>query len=217
MGRGNDYTWWRKAGEAAEALFYASGWAARAAYALGLQGRLRVDRRDVYLPLKPFAEPLRVAFASNIHAGRSPILVCSMRSCGRSMRSRRTSCCWVEISFRCITGMSRRWRSGSANCVSRPACSVSTANAASRSGLCGVAARSRRASIVGTQTGMPLGFPITPCRPHLAAVFDGEQRDDGQHDAGSQQPLMDQAHGRAALAAQDCSRLQRTVSPVKKS
>lgn len=44
MGRGNDYTWWRKAGEAAEALFYANGWAARAAYALGLQGRLRVDR-----------------------------------------------------------------------------------------------------------------------------------------------------------------------------
>ncbi|MGE1001431.1 hypothetical protein [Ralstonia pseudosolanacearum] len=69
MGRGNDYTWWRKAGEAAEALFYANGWAARAAYALGLQGRLRVDRRDVYLPLKPLAEPLRVAFASDFHAG----------------------------------------------------------------------------------------------------------------------------------------------------
>lgn len=128
------------------------------------------------------------------------------------MRSRRTSCYWVGISFRCITGMSRRWRSGSANCVSRPVCSVSTANA-----VRGVAARSRRASIVGTQTGMPLGFPITPRRPHFAAVFDSEQRDDGQHDAGSQQPLMDQAHGRAALAAQDCSRLQRTVSPVKKS
>ncbi|XLV71327.1 hypothetical protein ACKZDW_17395 [Ralstonia syzygii subsp. celebesensis] len=26
MGRGNYYTWWRKAGEAAEAFFYANGW-----------------------------------------------------------------------------------------------------------------------------------------------------------------------------------------------
>ncbi|WP_232520253.1 metallophosphoesterase [Ralstonia solanacearum] len=70
MGRGNYYTWWRKAGEAAEAFFYASGWAARGAYALGLQGRLRVDRREVHLPLrKPLAEPLRVAFASDFHAG----------------------------------------------------------------------------------------------------------------------------------------------------
>ncbi|MDB0571253.1 metallophosphoesterase family protein [Ralstonia solanacearum] len=70
MGRGNYYTWWRKAGEAAEALFYANGWAARGAYALGLQGRLRIDRREVPLPLSdPLAEPLRVAFASDFHAG----------------------------------------------------------------------------------------------------------------------------------------------------
>lgn len=80
-----------------------------------------------------------------------------------------------------------------------------------------VVTRSRRASVVGAQAGMPLGFPITPRGPRLAAVFDGEQRDDGQHDASSQQPLMDQVHGRTALAALDCSRLQRTVSPVKKS
>lgn len=70
MGRGNYYNWWRRTGEAAEALIYANGWAARCAYALGLQGRLHLDRRDVHLPLSaPLAEPLRVAFASDFHAG----------------------------------------------------------------------------------------------------------------------------------------------------
>lgn len=70
MGRGRYYNWWRRAGETAEALFYANGWAARAAHALGLQGRLHIDRRDVTVPLSaPSAEPLRVAFASDFHAG----------------------------------------------------------------------------------------------------------------------------------------------------
>ncbi|WP_104657454.1 metallophosphoesterase [Ralstonia insidiosa] len=70
MGRGRYYNWWRRAGETAEALFYANGWAARTAHALGLQGRLHIDRRDVTVPLSaPPAEPLRVAFASDFHAG----------------------------------------------------------------------------------------------------------------------------------------------------
>ncbi len=70
MGRGRYYTWWRKAGETAEALFYADGWAARIAHAMGLQGRLHVDRRDVTLPLgTSLAQPLRIAFASDFHAG----------------------------------------------------------------------------------------------------------------------------------------------------
>lgn len=70
MGRGRYYTWWRRAGETAEALFYANGWAARTAHALGLQGRLHVDRRDVTMPLNaPLSGPLRVAFASDFYAG----------------------------------------------------------------------------------------------------------------------------------------------------
>lgn len=70
MARGNYYTWWRKTGEAVEARFYANGWAARSAYALGLQGRLHIDRRDLHLPLgAPLAEPFRLAFASDFHAG----------------------------------------------------------------------------------------------------------------------------------------------------
>jgi len=70
MGRGRYYVWWRRASETAEALFYANGWAARAAHALGLQGRLHVDRRNVALPLStPLVEPLKIAFASDFHAG----------------------------------------------------------------------------------------------------------------------------------------------------
>ncbi|MDH6644392.1 MULTISPECIES: metallophosphoesterase [Ralstonia] len=70
MGRGRYYSWWRRAGETAEGLFHANGWAAHVAHALRLQGQLHVDRRDVTLPLSaPLAEPLKVAFASDFHAG----------------------------------------------------------------------------------------------------------------------------------------------------
>ncbi len=70
MGRGRHYSWWRKAGEAIEAQIYADGWAARGAFSLGLQGNLHIDRRDIYLPIRPhLTEPLRVAFASDLHAG----------------------------------------------------------------------------------------------------------------------------------------------------
>lgn len=70
MDRGRHYTWWRQAAEALEDRFYAGGWAARIAYSLGLQGQLSVDRRDIRLPVQSgHTEPLRVAFASDIHAG----------------------------------------------------------------------------------------------------------------------------------------------------
>jgi predicted MPP superfamily phosphohydrolase len=70
MGRGKNYSFWRKASDAIEAGVFAEGWAARGAYSLGLQGRLHIDRRDIHLPIQPcLAEPLRVAFASDIHAG----------------------------------------------------------------------------------------------------------------------------------------------------
>ncbi|MFZ6873868.1 metallophosphoesterase [Undibacterium sp. Di27W] len=68
MGRGKYYGWWRQAGEAMEAAFYQENWAARIAYALGLQGQLHLDRRDFYLPLaKGFT--CKLAFISDLHAG----------------------------------------------------------------------------------------------------------------------------------------------------
>ena len=49
------------------------GWAAAIAHPLGLQGTLRVATHDVVLPPPPAAAtptpPLRVAFASDLHAG----------------------------------------------------------------------------------------------------------------------------------------------------
>lgn len=70
MGRGRYHNWWRRAGETAEGLFYANGWAAHVAHALCLQGQLHVDRRNVTFPLSaPLAGPLKVAFASDFHAG----------------------------------------------------------------------------------------------------------------------------------------------------
>lgn len=69
MGRGRHYSWWRRQGERAESLLYRDGWAARLAFSAGLQGRLRIDRRDFVIPAGRFSEPLRVAFASDLHAG----------------------------------------------------------------------------------------------------------------------------------------------------
>ncbi|HEX6630141.1 MAG TPA: metallophosphoesterase [Gemmatimonadaceae bacterium] len=54
-------------------VFYRGGWAAAIAHPLGLQGTLRVATHDVVLPPPPAAAtptpPLRVAFASDLHAG----------------------------------------------------------------------------------------------------------------------------------------------------
>lgn len=70
MGRGKKYTSWRRFCDAIEAGVFADGWAARGAYSLGLQGKLHIDRQDIHLSIHPrLAEPLRVAFASDIHAG----------------------------------------------------------------------------------------------------------------------------------------------------
>ena len=45
MGRGRHYVWWRRWADAAQVPLYASGWAARWAYSLGLQGRLGLGLR----------------------------------------------------------------------------------------------------------------------------------------------------------------------------
>lgn len=70
MGRGKHYSVLRKFLEDSQARIYANGWAARGAHLLGLQGKLHIDRRDIHLPISPrLAEPLKIAFASDIHAG----------------------------------------------------------------------------------------------------------------------------------------------------
>ena len=69
MSRGRGYTWWRRNAESLERLFYRSGWAARICYAVGLQGSIHIDRRDIVLRKSSFSTPLRLAFASDFHAG----------------------------------------------------------------------------------------------------------------------------------------------------
>jgi len=69
MGRGLHYSTWRRYLESAEATLYRDGWAARLAYSLGLQGPLQIDRAEFVVPARPWKEPLRVAFASDLHAG----------------------------------------------------------------------------------------------------------------------------------------------------
>ena len=70
MGRGKNYLRRHKILDAIQTRLYAGGWVARGAYSLGLQGKLHIDRRDIHLPIRPhLAEPLKIAFASDIHAG----------------------------------------------------------------------------------------------------------------------------------------------------
>jgi predicted MPP superfamily phosphohydrolase len=69
MGRGRHYHRWRRWADRIQGSLYGSGWAASIAYALGLQGRLKVDRRTFALRLNPPGPPLRVAFVSDLHAG----------------------------------------------------------------------------------------------------------------------------------------------------
>jgi predicted MPP superfamily phosphohydrolase len=66
MGRGRHYDVVRRGLDVAERALYGSGWAARLAYALGLQGRVHVDRRALGASDGP---ALRVAFVSDLHAG----------------------------------------------------------------------------------------------------------------------------------------------------
>lgn len=69
MGRGRHYSHWRRWADAAQRPLYGSGWAARAAYSLGLQGRVHVDQRTFAFGTETGRAPLRVAFVSDLHAG----------------------------------------------------------------------------------------------------------------------------------------------------
>jgi predicted MPP superfamily phosphohydrolase len=68
MGRGKYYHRWRKIGEGLEAAIYRENWAAKLAYAVGLQGRLAIDRRELRLA-QPLPVALRLAIISDLHAG----------------------------------------------------------------------------------------------------------------------------------------------------
>ena len=52
-----------------EALFRPANWGARAAYSLGLQGRLRTSTLTLDTHAAPSRAPLRIAFAADFHAG----------------------------------------------------------------------------------------------------------------------------------------------------
>src|SRR5258706_11405360 len=69
MGRGRYHSWWRRSVEGIQGLLYGSGWAARLAYSLGLQGRLHVDHRSLAFGGPGGRASLRVAFVSDLHAG----------------------------------------------------------------------------------------------------------------------------------------------------
>jgi len=69
VGRGRNYGWGRRSLEGLGRVVYRGGWAGRLAYTTGLQGRLHVDRRTFRVPCRLAASPLRVAFASDLHAG----------------------------------------------------------------------------------------------------------------------------------------------------
>jgi uncharacterized protein len=64
MGRGRHYGFARRNLDAIERAVFGGGWAARLAYALGLQGSVHVDRRAIGA-----GAGLRVAFVSDLHAG----------------------------------------------------------------------------------------------------------------------------------------------------
>lgn len=66
MGRGRHYDAVRRTLDVAERALYGAGWAARLAYALGMQGRIQADRRAIGASDEP---ALRVAFVSDLHAG----------------------------------------------------------------------------------------------------------------------------------------------------
>jgi uncharacterized protein len=57
-------------GDRVETSVFGEEWAARLAYSMRLQGKLTVDRRNFSLPFtRELPEPLRIAFASDLHAG----------------------------------------------------------------------------------------------------------------------------------------------------
>jgi predicted MPP superfamily phosphohydrolase len=70
MGRGRHDSWRRRTSEWIQTQVYGQAWASRLAFALRLQGKLVIDRRRFVLPFsRTLPEPLRIAFASDLHAG----------------------------------------------------------------------------------------------------------------------------------------------------
>ena len=69
MGRGRHYGRLRRHVEVIQRALYGSGWAARVAYSLGLQGRLHLANHVLALGEDPGRTPLRIAFVSDVHAG----------------------------------------------------------------------------------------------------------------------------------------------------
>jgi uncharacterized protein len=55
--------------ETAQEALFGQGWASRLAASLRLQGQLHIDRREILIRRGHLAEPLRIAFASDLHAG----------------------------------------------------------------------------------------------------------------------------------------------------
>lgn len=69
MGRGTKYTWWRRRIDRVAGAAFGSGWGARAAFLLRLQGRLVVVEHEFEIPGMLVGSEIRVAFASDFHAG----------------------------------------------------------------------------------------------------------------------------------------------------
>lgn len=69
FGRARSLTPRKKAIEVLYEVIYAGGWSAHAARFLGYQGPLDVDEREIVLRAPAALPPLRLAFASDTHAG----------------------------------------------------------------------------------------------------------------------------------------------------
>jgi hypothetical protein len=81
-GRGRNYTLSHSLVEEALLLLYRSGWSARLAHRLGLPGDVRTVAHDLSVPGWPAgAPPLRLAFASDFHAGPTTHPALLQRAC----------------------------------------------------------------------------------------------------------------------------------------
>jgi uncharacterized protein len=69
MGRGNYYSWWRRSADKVQEKIFGQGWGAEVAYRLRLQGYVSADYQEFKHPSLPSGKELRIAFASDLHAG----------------------------------------------------------------------------------------------------------------------------------------------------
>jgi predicted MPP superfamily phosphohydrolase len=69
FGRARHATFQKKAVDFALGVLYAGGWPAIVTRAMGLQGTLHISEHTFRIPRRAGAAPLRVAFASDFHAG----------------------------------------------------------------------------------------------------------------------------------------------------